>query len=319
MERQPGSNSINLSTSSEPTIDSAEASNKGVIHFGRAIFMIGLFLAVGAGFGMVMGLISKVYFSIYILPVLFCVFMGLLLAKILHKHKVHVKSQAIFLAILMAGVAFWGFHYVNYLFVRGAAEQNLSAKILLSTSKQTIMTPAQVVDANLREMTGYPGFIGYVLFMGQEGMSVGSTMGDDSHNIGSLLTWLYWSVFLLVAAACNIAIANSNASKPVCPVCGEWMEKAKFLGNLELDREPELIETLQTGDLRTLKEMLKNYCTYPKFVFYLRECTACHRADMLLIIQKAVVKENDQVQFVDYRSITIRPAQATLLETEPSV
>ncbi|NMC85828.1 MAG: hypothetical protein GYA58_11130, partial [Anaerolineaceae bacterium] len=79
-----------------------------------------------------------------------------------------------------------------------------------------------------------------------------------------------------------------------------------FMGNLEADREPELVEVLQNGNLRSLKQILKDYCDYPKFVFYLRECNVCHRADRQLIIQKAVVNPSGKVQFLQYRSIMLR-------------
>lgn len=305
MQKQPGI-SIDSSRISESAIGSPETSYQGLAHFGKALLAIGVILVAGAGLGAVMGALSRLYFSLYLLPLFLCVFMGILLTKVIDQFHVHVKLQAVFLALLLAGVAFGAFHYTNYLFVHTAAEQDVAAQMATAGKKQSTVTPAQVVDLNLRMMTGHSGFVGYVLFKAQQGMSVHEAGSKDSNNVGSELTWLYWGAFLLAMVFCNVVVASKSASRPVCPVCGAWMEKARFMGNLEADREPELVEVLQNGNLRSLKEILKDYCDYPKFVFYLRECNVCHRADRQLIIQKAVVNPSGKVQFLQYRSIMLR-------------
>jgi hypothetical protein len=312
MQKQPGSSIDSSSIVSESAIGSLETSHRQMAHSGKALFAIIIILILGTGLGAIMGAISKVYFSIYLLPVFLCIIMGMLLAKVIDQFHVHARLQAILLALLLAGVVFGGFHYTRYLFTRAAAEQEVATKMAASGKGPSSVTPAQVVDLNFKLMTGHKGFIGYVLFMGQQGMSVHDAGSKDSENIGSELTWLYWGAFLLAMVFCNVVVASKSASRPVCPVCGAWMEKAKFMGNLEADREPELVEVLQNGNLRSLKQILKDYCDYPKFVFYLRECNACHRADRLLIIQKAVVTPNGKVQFLNYRSIPLHSRSAAV-------
>ena len=81
------------------------------------------------------------------------------------------------------------------------------------------------VDELLEERVGESGFVGYLKYSAQQGVSIGK-IGRDGINLGETGTWVYWLIELAIIEMVAGAIAYGAASQVFCEKCSEWYDSA---------------------------------------------------------------------------------------------
>ena len=195
--------------------------------------LIRLGLATTFGNALVGGLLhllSKVIYVVLVFPLLMGATAGGLAFAATYGGKIRNPLLTI-LSGLLGGLCIYGTtHGLDYWQFRQEAIAELS-----SPSPNDADVPRSdstaIVDQFLQEQTGDAGFVGYLKFTAQRGVTIGRFSGTGI-NLGETGTWIYWLVELGLIEVVAGVLAYGAASQVFCEKCDRWYANGTAIGGV---------------------------------------------------------------------------------------
>ncbi len=285
-----------------------KANNTRYFFSSLAFVLISIGNALAIGFGV--GVLSTFVYLVIIFPILIGLSSGKALVDTARQTKVRNASLIKWTAILSAFIIFITIFYVRFL---GA--QVTAARAFGGLSDENLKVANIVVNYELEEKTGHPGFIGYILFKADQGVFIGRMFRDNALNLGPIFTWLYWLAELGAIAFIMTYTSRDISKVPFCENCNTWYPGKRHIGGVRLGRELEIRNFMKLHDYPAVGKMLEENVDIPGLELYLQSCKTCEKSDSLLTVTKTGM-EKGKLAFTDLLNTTLTPRENKLLLEE---
>ncbi len=265
--------------------------------------------------GLVMGFAFGIVCSFVYLVIVFPILIGFLGGYIITENAKYMKTRNVSLiistSVLTAVVLFAAIFYTRFMGVQVIT----SLKTFGGLSDKNLMAAKVLVNYALEKDTGYPGFVGYVLFKAKQGVSIGRVFRSDSLNLGPVFTWLYWLAELGAITYITIFKGKEIASKQFCEFCNSWYAGKKHIGGVPAAKAAEIVNLIKQNDYVGVGKALEENPEMPSAEFYLQSCTSCDKNISFLSVTK-VSRRNGKLIFTDILNTSLKPRESKLLVQE---
>ncbi len=270
-----------------------------------------LILLIGGGLlGVLVGLVG----SFLYLAILFPIGMGfgasLVAGPAARRARVRRNEQVLLVFILSGLVIYGSFHYGRYLMFQLSSRMELASSMAERGSDVKIdaKTAKVVTDYALNEETGHTGFLGYMLYRAQSGISIGKFYSENRLQLTGLLAWLYWAAELGLVLYIARGGVKSFGKAPYCEACGKRLGRERHLGGTVPANEPLLLELVGHHDMAAVGELLVKDAGLPSVELYLRKCDLCGGSTSFLTVRRASLGRSGVV-LSDISKATLPPQE----------
>ena len=272
------------------------------ITFPLALLVI---VAGGALTGLMIGGIGSICYLAFVFPLIMGVAGGKLVATATRLAGIRNIRHIVLLAVLAAIVVYGSQHYGRYLalLARTAFEYIGIADLPLAKI---------LVDLAMLEETGHPGFLGYMLFRAQDGLSIGRFYSDNSLELGPLLTWLYWAMEFAGILAIAVYMGKNQPVGPACETCGKPFGREKHLGGTAPGNESLLLDLLRRNDVAELAQLIEKDAGLPSLELYMQRCESCGESSARLTVRRVTPGRGGSLQFSDLSKAILPPTESGL-------
>lgn len=278
--------------------------------FSNLVFV--LFSILG---GIVVGLTAGSIGAFIYLVIVFPVIMGFAGGKVITDNAKYMKTTNNFLialtSVLTAVVLFSTTFYIRFLglYVTTALNE------LGGMTDQNLKVAKVLVDYALEEETGRTGFIGYILFKANQGVSIGRIFRSNELNLGPIFTWLYWLVELGVIIFITVYTSKEISKKPFCENCNAWYGGKRHIGGVVAAQETNILNSIKLQDYASVGKSLEENPDLPSVELYLQSCMSCKKNDSFLSISR-VRREKGRLLFTDVLNKTLTSHESKLFLDE---
>jgi fluoride ion exporter CrcB/FEX len=226
----------------------------GQVSFGALILMLLAAIIGGAIAGIALWAVET-YVQIYLVvafPIIGAFLVGGLLTQIVRAMKVQ-NIPSIILAGIVGGLVLYGtYHFATYFVTfRGQVREDLSSP-RREISEQDL---DEIINEELADSYGQPGFIGYLLFSAEAGITINRVTGSSSSG-GIELTGTGWWIFSAVEMGLAILVAAGTpiraASHPIDAKTGQPYPSPSVIAFAEAKKPGPLLKTIKDGDWRQI-------------------------------------------------------------------
>jgi len=204
---------------------------------------------------------------------------GMAMTSIVTSQKIRSSVVVIAAGIFAAVVTYGSMHYTDYLQFRSSVAKQVQASVLAEYGETATNEEVQVfIDYMLVKETGSPGFVGYILFSAEQGVSIshfGVGSSDSGLNLG-IFTWVYWLAELGIIAYMGIEPANKKTKDLFCENCDKWVAEGEHIGGIQIGAANQAVELIKQRDFVGLLGILKKDTSLPSIEFYTRTCNTCN-------------------------------------------
>lgn len=258
--------------------------------------------------------LSSYGYFIYLIFV-FPIIMGIIGGRIVTENANYTKPRSlnfvIFTSILTAIALYGGFHYGRYIVFMASLIFQLSGDF----SDKSIEAGKVFAEYALGEETGYSGFVGYLLYKAQQGVSIGRIFSSNKLNLGPIFTWFYWLIEFGVIGFITINTRKQILKKPFCEHCNSWYTGKTHIGGVPVSKETEVLNLMGQKDFKNVGTILEENPESPSLEFYLQSCKTCNTSTSFLSI--ALVKFiNGKLVSKDISETALTPNQKNFLVEE---
>ncbi len=166
-----------------------ESTPKAIFNF---VAIMILTVLAGLILGIAFAVIGSFFYIVFIFPLIMGFAGSRILADAIQRAKIRRIYQVIFMSLLMAITIYGTYHYGRYVALQVQTSIKMFSGLSAATEDKSLKVAKVVVDYALVQETGYPGFVGYMLFRAKEGISIGRIYYSSRLNLGPILTWFYW-------------------------------------------------------------------------------------------------------------------------------
>ena len=225
-----------------------------------SFFGLILFIIVGAILGAVIGVaayfISTLIYFLILSPLGLAAISGGLAYLAVRLGRIRSPLVGLIAGLILGGYiygVYWGAGYVDAL--------NQVANTAPSKNEDITSIINRVLNARTdldrffdRQNIDERGFLGYVVFMAEQGLSFSRTSSSSGTEItlNREMTLIYWGIeTLLVLGACAIA-GRRSATQVVCESSKRWLKEGdfQFVGTVDARATNQFLQILRSGDLR---------------------------------------------------------------------
>lgn len=272
-----------------------------------------LVIVWGVMTGFVVGVFSHLFYIVFILALAMGINGGKMIVDVIQRGKFRQTSQLLFLSLLSAVSMFTAFHYTRYLGFQVQASLEIYSDFSEATDGENLAVTKAFLDYALEEETGHSGFLGYMLYRANEGVSIGRLARSNSVNLGPVLTWLYWLLEFGIILGVTIQKGRKVTSARFCEACGSLYGGEKHLGGTASMNEPLLLEMIQQKDFGGLGALMEQNAELPSVEVYFQGCKVCGRSPSQLVVRHAFQSVKGDLHFSDLSRITLLPAESAQL------
>ena len=108
----------------------------------------------------------------------------------------------------------------------------------------------------LKQETGHGGFLGYLLYRAQTGISIGKFYSENRLQLTGVLTWLYWLLEFGLILWIMGGFLKDQQRVLHCEACGRRLGREKHLGGTIPANEPLLLDLLKRRDVTELGKLI---------------------------------------------------------------
>ena len=263
--------------------------------------------------GMVISVFSNLMYIVFVFPLVMGLANGGLLTDGMQRMKIRKTYQLIFISVLMAVATYGTYHYGRYIGLQVQTSLQMFPGLSAATEDENLRVAKIVVDYAVEEKTGHSGFVGYMLFMAQEGVSISRFYHSSRLNLGPILTWFYWILEFGIILGITISMGKKQAGMPFCEVCGNWYGKEKHLGGTTPANESLLLDLLKQKDFIELGRLIEQNAELPSMEIYFQGCEICKKSNSFLVVRHAFRNSKGVLQFTDAAQISLQPRDSMLL------
>ncbi len=282
------------------------------------LFLISMFITIIGGIltGIAVAIVGSLLYIIILFP-LGMGFIGGSLVKLgVRLAKIRKISQVVFLSILVTVSIYGTYHYAKYIYFRAQAFVALSPKLSKVSDDKKVDTASILVDYALVKETGHSGFIGYMFYKAQQGVSLGRATSSTSVNLGPILTWVFWLLEFGIIFWVARSIAKQEIQVPVCEVCGSRLGKEKHLGGTTPSNESRLLDLIHSKQFVELGKMIEKNEVLPSTELYMQRCEACEKGNSYIMICRASRNPRGGLQLTNVQNVMLEPRDSVLFSQE---
>jgi hypothetical protein len=240
------------------------------------------------------------------------------IAVVVRHFKLRQPSQIVILSLLSALTIYGVFHYAGYLIFQMRAANEIFLQMsdidsIRADGGNRMLAARVIVDYALKEETGHSGFIGYLLYKANQGISMGRFYSSNRINLGPILTWLYWVLQFGIILAVTIYRGKNALRMPFCEACGNWYSSEKHLGGTSPANESILLELIEQKDFTALGKLMDKNAELPSLEVYFQGCTVCGKSPSQLVVRRAAQGAKGILQFTDATKTTLQPNESMTL------
>lgn len=248
-----------------------------------ALRSIGTVLLVALGAGLLMGfvtfLITQVIHLVFIFPLGIGFVAGLILNWAIHTYKMPSVRWAVVAGVLLTLSLYGMTHSLAYARFLGEVTSMLPAEARAVAS--------EAINATLRDETGQPGFIGFLLYRAQQGLQFGRLFSSSSTPVGAVGTWLYWALELLMTGGVAIAMARLAARERFCAACHTWY-RGTHVGSVHDLFGAPFLDCVHAQRFSEAREFIEaTVSESPTLEVYVQYCPSCTTSPRFLSVKRA--------------------------------
>lgn len=278
-------------------------------------FIITAVLVVPAGVmvGVAASILSHLIYIVFVFPLLIGFASGRMINGAIYMAKIRKTSQLIFLSLVAAITIYGTYHYGRYVGLQIQTSFEMFPGFSQATEDKNLGAAKALVDYALEQETGYSGFVGYMLFKANEGISIGHFYSSNRLNLGPTLTWLYWTMEFGVILWVTIHTGKKLVSMSFCEFCGNWYGRERHLGGTTSANKSVLIDLIKQKDFIELGKLMEENAELPSLELYLQGCQVCNKSHSRLVVRHAFQGPKGGMQFADTSKIVLQPQESVLL------
>lgn len=289
----------------------------GVCSLPSLLVMLGITSTAAVGIGWAAHFVGQFFYLIVLFPFLIGLGVSTAVSLGITKTKCRNTTIAALVAIFAGAVTYSSMHLFDY----ATFKRTSSNAIVVEMSQQGVETDEmisteqakQLVDNVLEDETGSTGFIGYMKFMAQKGISI-SNKGSGGFNIGQTGTWIYW--VLEFGAILFLAFGGSSrASEPFCEKCESWYTDG-HIGDSSGETEEALITALQSESFADLSSILQPATSLPRITLNGSTCPSCSDADVVINVERISLDSKGKEESTALHSQMVTMEQYTQLRSQ---
>jgi hypothetical protein len=268
--------------------------------------------------GFAVGMFSHLLYIVFILALVMGINGGKMIVDVVQRARLRQTSQLLFLSLLSAVSMYAAFHYTRYLGFQVQASLEIYSDFSEAIDGENLAVTKAFLDYALEEETGHSGFLGYMLYRANEGVSIGRLARSSSFNLGPLLTWLYWLLEFGIIFGMTIQKGRKAISERVCEACGSPYGGEKHLGGTTLANVHLLLELIRDKDFTRLGTLMEKNAELPSVEVYLQGCKVCGKSPSQLVVRHAFQSGKGGLRFQDTLQTTLLPAESAQLLSQVS-
>jgi hypothetical protein len=253
---------------------------------------------IGLGFGIA----GTFFYLIFIFPIVIGLLSGSLITDVAKYTKTRNPSLILITCILTAIVLYGSMFYTRFL----GLQVTTSLQAFGGLSDESLKDAKVFVDYALEKETGHSGFVGYVLYKANQGVSIGKVFRSNSLNLGPIFTWVYWLLEFGVITFVMFYRSKGISTKLLCESCNSWYAEKRHIGGIPATKEVDVLNSIKLKDYGNAGQVLEENADVPSTEFYLQSCPVCDKSNSLLSATK-VRKLNGKLTFVDILNTTLTP------------
>ena len=256
-------------------------------------------------------LISRLFYLIVLFPIGMGMLGGGAVALAVHKGKVRNPTIATLFGLLTGLILYGSMYGADYWQFKQTASQEIAKNSSPGDGTQN----DRLIDSFLQEQTGSSGFIGYVKYKAQLGVSIGR-FGSKGANLGETGTWIYWLIEFAAIEIIIAFLARSAASEAFCESCNEWYKSKERVGDVELQSRENFLSLLQKDQFAPAGQLISAFqnLPVPNLQVHLQSCPACKLSDSLLTVNDASLDNKGNLQEKEAAQGMISPRQLYQLQ-----
>lgn len=235
----------------------------------------------GVAIGGITHLISLLIYLIVLFPLGMGVAGSAVMILAIREGKVRNPAIATFFGVLTGLILYGSMHGAGYLQFKQSASEGIRKELGAESGNQS----NQIIDAFLQEQTGDKGFLGYIKYNAQQGVSIGR-FGSEKTNLGETGTWIYWLIEFAAIDIMIAAIAYYMAKNPFCENCDQWYKNQERLGSVNSQLSENFLNLLQNDQFAKAGKLLDPLqgVYAPNLTVYLQCCPSCKFSDLILTV-----------------------------------
>jgi hypothetical protein len=292
----------------------------------RVFIVMSLLVVVwGLMIGFAVGVFSHLFYILFLIPLAMGIGSGWGIADAVKRLKLRTTSYLVFLSLLSAVVIYGSFHYTRYLGFLVGVSIEMSEELPEATGEEKLLVAKAFADYALQEETGHSGFVGYMLYRAQEGVSVGRFYRSSRTNLGPILTSLYWilefGIILYVTYLMGKGALTGRrmlTGAAVCESCGSRLSGEKHLGGTATANESFLLDLIRQKDFTGMGKLMEKNAEVPSLEVYYQGCGVCGKSPSHLVVRRAFQTAKGSLQFTDAAKTLLQPDESALLLSQLS-
>ncbi|HVO43060.1 MAG TPA: hypothetical protein VMT34_10570 [Aggregatilineales bacterium] len=175
---------------------------------------------------------------------------------------------------LLAGVGVYGVYHVGrYILFRQTTIQQIASENSVSQTEADV-----AFDQVLKKETGTTGFIGFMKYRADAGISIVPTSSIDTSGTISFSgqgVYIYWGLELLAIALISGTMASQQARQPFCENCNSWYTGKGVIGSVERKQSRQFVKLLKRGEFGQAKALFNTSQKFPRTVLQMDYCRTC--------------------------------------------
>lgn len=267
--------------------------------------------------GMVIGAITSVVGSfVYIVlisPLMIGIIGGYIVKLGVRTAKIQDFVRVVVLAALVAVAIYGTYHFARYLSFRNQAFIELAPKLTKISSAEKLEAVDLVIDLGLEKETGHTGFLGYMLYRAQRGISIGRFYSGDGLHLGPIFSWVYWALEFGIIFWIAMSMGKKTSKTPICESCGSWYGSEEHMGGTSIMNEHTALDLIHRHDFVELGKVLERNASMPSTEFYIKRCKRCGKGQSFITVQRALKGKNGGLQMMNVTSLTLQPNDSNQL------
>ena len=247
----------------------------------------------GVAIGGITHLISLLIYLIILFPLGMGFAGGAVMAIAIRGGKVRNPAIATFFGILTGLILYGSMHGAGYLQFKQSVSEQITKELGTVSDKQS----DAITDAFLQEKTGDKGFLGYIKYNAQQGVSIGR-VGSQGANLGETGTWIYWLIEFAVIDIMIAAIAYSVAKSPFCENCDQWYKDQQRIASVNPQLTENFLNLLQNDQFAKAGKLIDPLQGVfpPNLAVYLQCCPTCQFSDLIMTVKAASFDSKGNLQ-----------------------
>lgn len=247
------------------------------LSFRQWLFVLGTTLLGSAILGILIGIISQLYYLVIVLPLFLGVVGAYLIRWIMRRAGVENPKMEIGLVVLLSFTIYSCFLFTNYQYFKA----DLYKEIVNLSDNQ--------IDSALQRQVGSTGFMGFLQLVSKQGIPIGMVSSPTSNVKANLknnpklilkdgAVWGSWLFEILIIALTAQWQLSKTLSRNYCNYCHQPYSRWQMPGKISQNLSARFLNLMAAQDFRQAGQLLgREKVSGSKLILELERCKKCNR------------------------------------------